>query len=408
MPVRKTEYRKQQTVPVKIWTDDVDKKTLDQLTASASLPFIHKHIAAMPDVHLGLGSTVGSVIPTYKAIIPAAVGVDIGCGMNAIRLSATANQLPDTLAPIRMGIERAIPLGLGTGHKKRHHHSDRLRHIPADKRNEMKDRYQKILYKHPEITKRMKDSNSWVYQLGSLGSGNHFIEICLDEDDQVWVMLHSGSRGIGNHIGRYFIALAQKEMEVHFIQLPNRDLAYLCEGTQSFDDYVEAVAWAQDYALENRRQMMTMVLEVLRKHLPDFEIIDEGANCHHNYVALESHFGKNVYVTRKGAIRARKDDIGIIPGSMGTRSYIVRGLGDKDSFSSCSHGAGRVMSRTEAKRKFTQEDLKKQTAGIECRKDKGVIDEIPGAYKSIDEVMRNQTDLVEVLFELHQVVNVKG
>jgi tRNA-splicing ligase RtcB len=254
----------------------------------------------------------------------------------------------------------------------------------------------------------MKDSNSWLYQLGSLGSGNHFIEICLDEEDQVWVMLHSGSRGIGNHIGRYFIALAQKEMEVHFIQLPNRDLAYLCEGTQSFDDYVEAVGWAQDYALENRRQMMTMVLEVLRNHLPSFEIVDEGANCHHNYVALESHFGKNVYVTRKGAIRARKGDIGIIPGSMGARSYIVRGRGDKNSFSSCSHGAGRAMSRAEAKRRFTQEDLKKQTAGIECRKDKGVIDEIPDAYKSIDEVMKNQTDLVEVLFELRQVVNIKG
>jgi len=408
MPVRKIEYRKQQTVPVKIWTDNVDQKSLDQLAASASLPFIHKHIAAMPDVHLGLGSTVGSVIPTYKAIIPAAVGVDIGCGMNAIRLSATADQLPDTLAPIRSSLERAIPIGLGTGHKGRHHDSDRLRHVPAGKRNEMKDRFQKILDKHPQITKGMKNPNNWVYQLGSLGSGNHFIEVCLDEDDQVWVMLHSGSRGIGNHIGRYFIALAKKEMETHFIQLPNRDLAYLCEGTQSFDDYVEAVGWAQDYALENRRQMMSMVLEVLRKHLPRFEIIDEGANCHHNYVALESHFGRNVYVTRKGAIRARKGDTGIIPGSMGARSYIVRGLGDKDSFNSCSHGAGRIMSRTEAKRRFTRADLEKQTAGIECRKDNGVIDEIPGAYKSIDEVMKNQTDLVEILFELRQVVNVKG
>jgi len=408
MPIRKVQYRKQQTVPIKIWTDNVDENSLDQLAASASLPFIHKHIAAMPDVHLGLGSTVGSVIPTYKAVIPAAVGVDIGCGMNAIRLSATADQLPDTLAPIRKDIERTIPLGMGSGHKSKTHDSDRLRHISADKRNEMKDRFQKILGKHPEITKSMKDPNKWVHQLGSLGSGNHFIEVCLDEDDQVWVMLHSGSRGIGNLIGRYFIALAQREMEVHFIQLPNRNLAYLCEGTQSFDDYVDAVGWAQDYALENRRQMMTMILEVLRKHLPEFEITDEGANCHHNYVALESHFGKNVYVTRKGAIRARKDDIGIIPGSMGARSYIVKGLGDKDSFSSCSHGAGRVMSRTEAKRKFTQADLKKQTSGIECRKDKGVIDEIPGAYKPIDEVMKNQTDLVEVLFELHQVVNVKG
>lgn len=382
--------------PIRIWTDDVEPTALQQLKNLAQLPFIAQHgVACMPDVHAGLGATVGTVIATDSAIIPAAVGVDIGCGMNAVRLSLTARDLPDNLAPVRREIERSVPLGAGGNHKEKHAPA-----IPAD----MLQRYKKITAQHPGIFNKNAHT-----QLGTLGSGNHFIEVCLDEKQNVWVMLHSGSRGPGNLIGRYFIERAKRGMENKLSTLPDRDLAWLGENTRDFNDYVEAVQWAQDYAFENRRVMMEAVLNALRITIPKpFTITQEAINCHHNYVEQEKHFGKKLWVTRKGAIRARKDDLGIIPGSMGQRSYIVRGKGNLDSYCSCAHGAGRKMSRTAARKKFTVQDLREQTKGVESRKDKAVLDEIPGAYKDIDEVMANQTDLVEVLHTLKQVICVKG
>lgn len=380
-------------VPVKIYTDDVAENAMKQLENVSQLPFIHSHVAAMPDVHWGMGATIGSVIPTTGAIIPAAVGVDIGCGMNAVRLSLRADQLPDSLAKVRAAIEAAVPVGMD-GHGNDAWCTDGLQRVAPG--------LKPILEKHPKLNAR------WESQLGSLGGGNHFIELCIDESQQVWIMLHSGSRGIGNRIGTHFIDLAKREMERWQIQLPDQNLAYLPEGSRWFDDYMEAVGWAQDYALENRRQMMRLIMEALRTRLPPFDATDEAINCHHNYVAREHHFGKDVYLTRKGAIRARAGDLGIIPGSMGARSYIVRGLGNSMSFCSCSHGAGRRMSRGEATRRFTRKDLEEQTKGIECRKDKGVIDEIPAAYKDIDAVMANQSDLVEVVHTLKQVLTVKG
>lgn len=386
-------------VPVKIWTDKIDDGARNQLRNISVMPFIHKHVAAMPDVHLGKGATVGSVIPTKGAIIPAAVGVDIGCGMNAIRLSLKANDLPDTLETLFKEIERVVPLGAGGEHKYARGGDGLIRGYF--------DRFQKITDKHPRVIPQ--NPKKWVVQLGTLGSGNHFIEICLDESDNVWIMLHSGSRGIGNIIGSYFIEQARKEMERMYIHLPDKDLAYLVEDSKLFEDYIEAVDWAQDYAMENRRVMLRLVWDAMVRLIPKkFEAIGEAVNCHHNYVARENHFGANVWVTRKGAIRAREGDLGIIPGSMGTRSYIVRGKGNQDSFHSCSHGAGRELGRNEAKRLFTVEDLHEQTKGIVCRKDAGVLDEIPGAYKSIDQVMEDQTDLVEVVHTLRQIVNVKG
>lgn len=380
-------------VPVRIYTDDIADNALAQLRNVARLPFVYHHVAAMPDVHWGIGATVGSVIPTVGAIIPAAVGVDIGCGMNALRLSLTAEQLPDSLAATRTAIERAVPVGFA-GHPDGAWCDAGLRRLAPGLRA--------IRDKHPLIDAR------WESQLGTLGGGNHFIELCLDEQGRVWIMLHSGSRGIGNRIGMYFIELARDEMASRGLRLPDRDLAYLEEGRRGFADYVEAVGWAQDYALENRRQMVRLILAALRDRLPPFDVTDEAIECHHNYVARERHFGRLVYLTRKGAIRAGKGDLGIIPGSMGTRSYIVRGLGEPQSFCSCAHGAGRRMSRGEATRRFTARDLAEQTRGVECRKDKGVLDEIPAAYKDIDTVMENQRDLVEVVHTLKQVLTVKG
>ncbi|CAG2155848.1 unnamed protein product [Oppiella nova] len=306
-------------VPVKIYTKDVDEESLTQLRKMAQLQFIHSHIAVMPDVHLGKGATVGSVIPTKNAIIPAAVGVDIGCG-----------------------------------------------------------------------------------------GGNHFIELCIDENDDIWVMLHSGSRGLGNVIGTYFIERAKKEAQHRFGHVPDKDLSYFAEGSTNFDDYVEAVEWAQEYAFENRREMMRLILEAIRPLLPSFQMTKEAINCHHNYVQKELHFGEDVFVTRKGAIRAGLDEYGIIPGSMGAQSFIVKGKGNPDSFCSCSHGAGRKMSRSKAKHLFNQQDLIAQTVGIECRKDKGVVDEIPSAYKDIHQVMANQNDLIDVVHTLKQVLCIKG
>ncbi len=387
-------------VPVKIYTDEVEPQAIEQLYNMAQLPFIHSHIAAMPDVHMGKGATVGSVIPTKGAIIPAAVGVDIGCGMNAIRLSIKAKDLPDNLRQIRSAIEAAIPVGFNM------HKTDKAR--PTTIRALM-DGLDKIIGNHKKIySMQKKPYQTWIRQLGTLGGGNHFIELCLDENDDVWVMLHSGSRGIGNTIGQYFIALAKKDMGRHLINLPHKDLAYFNEGSKHFDDYIHAVEWAQDYAMWNRKEMMRLILEALNKKLPKFGITKEAINCHHNYVTQELHFGEHVFVTRKGAISAYTDELGIIPGSMGAKSFIVRGMGNPQSFCSCSHGAGRKMSRSAAKRQFDQDDVANQTHGVECRKDSGVVDEIPAAYKDIDKVMENQNDLVEVVHTLKQIVCVKG
>jgi tRNA-splicing ligase RtcB len=394
--------------PIKAWTRGVPfaDNAKDQLANIASLPFVHKWVAAMPDVHLGKGATVGSVIATHKAVIPAAVGVDIGCGMMAVRTSLAASQLPDNLAPIRAAIERAVPHGRTNqgGRGDRGAWST----PPAPHREawaQLSGRYDAIADKHPKLGR-----GNDLTHLGTLGTGNHFIEMCLDEDQQVWFMLHSGSRGVGNRIGRYFIELAKQDMRRFFINLPDADLAYLPEGTDHFRDYAEAVTWAQDYARQNRELMMASLLTAVRdtQLLPGFRADLEAVNCHHNYVAWEHHYGENVLVTRKGAVRAREGELGIIPGSMGARSYIVRGRGNPESFHSCSHGAGRVMTRTEAKRRFTVEDHAKATAHVECRKDAEVIDETPAAYKDIDAVMAAQRDLVDVVHTLRQIVCVKG
>ena len=391
-------------VPVKIWTTDIDPGAIGQLVNVASLPIVFGHVAAMPDVHAGIGATVGSVIPTKGAVIPAAVGVDIGCGMNAVRLTLAAKDLPDSLAGVRNAIERAVPVGFG-----QHTHDQVQGSGHAREARPLAQRLDRIVAKHAGIAKMQRHfERTWVCQLGTLGGGNHFIELCLDEADRVWVMLHSGSRGLGNVMGRYFIALARRDMERHQLQLPDRDLAYFSEGSVLFDDYVEAVEWAQDYAFANRRRMLGLILDVLRATLPAFETDGEAINCHHNYVAREEHFGERVFITRKGAISARAGELGIIPGSMGARSFVVRGLGNPASFCSCSHGAGRRMSRTEAKRRFSRVDLEAQTRGVECRKDAGVVDEIPGAYKDIDTVMANQADLAEPVHVLKQVLCVKG
>jgi tRNA-splicing ligase RtcB (3'-phosphate/5'-hydroxy nucleic acid ligase) len=393
---------------IKSWTKGVpfEETARQQLENASQLPFIHKWIAVMPDVHAGLGATIGSVIPTHRAIIPAAVGVDIGCGMMAVKTSLCSSQLPDSLRQVRNAIEEAVPHG--RSHSGGQNDRGAWRDVPASvgqSWQQLAPGFDKIVAKYPRIGR----SNN-VRHLGTLGTGNHFIEMCLDEDEQVWIMLHSGSRGVGNSVGRTFIELAKKDMERWFIHLPDKDLAYLPEGTEHFQDYVEAVEWAQGYARLNREVMMEHVLKALQSMdvLAPFDARLEAVNCHHNYVAREHHYGKNVFVTRKGAVRARKGDMGIIPGSMGARSYIVRGKGQADSFHSCSHGAGRLMSRTAAKKQFSVADHAKATAGIECRKDADVIDETPAAYKSIDAVMEAQKDLVEIVHTLRQVVCVKG
>lgn len=386
--------------PVKIYTRDIDQEALAQLKKIAELPIIHSHIAAMPDVHLGIGATVGSVIPTLNAIIPAAVGVDIGCGMSAVRISIKSSQLPDNLLQMRHAIERAVPVGLQA------HKTIGIRESACKK---MAAGVEWLFAQHPTVMKMLKQPNIvWAKQMGTLGSGNHFIEICVDEQKDVWVMLHSGSRGIGNAIGQYFIALAKKDMGKHIHNLPDRDLAYFTEGSEHYVDYVAAVNWAQEYARLNREEMMGLVLRAIAPFLPKFHTDRHAINCHHNYVSREYHFGADVMVTRKGAISARDGELGIIPGSMGAKSFIVRGKGSADSFCSCSHGAGRKMSRSAARSVFTKEDLIAQTKGVECRKDKAVIDEIPAAYKDIDLVMQNQSDLVEVVHTLKQVLCIKG
>ena len=401
-------FKPEHGVTIKAWTRGVpvEEEAKQQLYNIATLPFIYRWIAVMPDVHLGKGATVGSVIPTKKAIIPAAVGVDIGCGMMAARTTLTASDLPDDLHGLRTVIERAVPHGRTDNGGR----NDRgaWRNPPAatlEVWSRLAPTYAQIVEKYPRLG-RGNDLN----HLGTLGTGNHFIEICLDEDQNVWIVLHSGSRGVGNRIGQFFIELAKQDMRKHRIHLPDQDLAYLPEGTDHFDDYVQAVHWAQAYATANRELMMESILTALRdsKLLPPFRADAEVVNCHHNYVAIEEHYGERVFVTRKGAVRAGVNDLGIIPGSMGAKSFIVRGKGNPESFESCSHGAGRAMSRTEAKRRFTVADHVRATEGIECRKDKDVIDETPAAYKSIDAVMEAQKDLVDVVHTLKQIVVVKG
>ena len=395
-------------VPIKSWTQGVpfEDDAKRQLKNIAQMPFIHKWVAVMPDVHLGKGATIGSVIPSVGAVIPAAVGVDIGCGMMAVKTSLKAKDLPDSLLELRLAIERAVP----------HGRSKRMRggrdkgawcDIPEDVAQAwlpLMAKFDVLQQKHPVL----KNTNN-VKHLGTLGTGNHFIEVCLDETETVWVMLHSGSRGVGNRIGNHFIELAKKDMEKWHIHLPDSDLAYLPEGTDHFTDYVEAVEWGQQFARMNREVMMQRVIVAMKRTLgTQFDAQLEAVNCHHNYVSREEHYGQNVIVTRKGAVSAQRGQLGIIPGSMGTRSYIVRGLGNEESFCSCSHGAGRVMSRTKAKKLVSLDEHVKATEGVECRKDKDVIDETPAAYKSIDSVMEAQKDLVEIMYTLKQVVCVKG
>jgi tRNA-splicing ligase RtcB len=395
-------------VPLKTWTQGVpvEAEALRQLENTARMPFVFRHVAAMPDVHVGIGATVGSVVPTKGAIIPAAVGVDIGCGMMAVRTSMSAKDLPDNLKQVRSAIERAVPHGRSNDGGR--HDRGAWKDPPGAVDNQwtrLNDGFVRICERVPSLRK----SNNRVH-LGTLGTGNHFIELCLDEAQAVWIMLHSGSRGVGNAIGSNYIELARNEMMRLDRKLPDRDLAYFQEGSKYFDDYVFAVGWAQDFARTNRDIMMKHVIDALKKvkGLPNFTTGDIAVNCHHNYVAKETHFGEEVLVTRKGAVRAGKGDLGIIPGSMGARSFIVRGKGNEQSFCSCSHGAGRKMSRTEAKKRFTLADHERDTAGVECRKDKDVIDETPQAYKDIDAVMAAQADLVEVVHTLKQVVCVKG
>lgn len=395
-------------VPIKSWTMGVpfDDKAKKQLKNISRMPFIHKWVAAMPDVHVGKGATIGSVVPTLGAVIPAAVGVDIGCGMMAVRTSLHARELPDNLLGVRSAIEAAVP----------HGRSNRARgsrdkgawgSVPSDVLTAwlpLATQFDVLKEKH----RVLKNTNN-LHHLGTLGTGNHFIEMCLDEHDSVWLMLHSGSRGVGNRIGTHFIETAKKDMARWHINLPDTDLAYLPEGSEHFDQYVEAVEWAQNFARANREVMMGRVIAAVKTALGrDFESNMEAVNCHHNYISRENHYGKNVLVTRKGAVRAREGEMGIIPGSMGAKSFIVRGLGNEESFCSCSHGAGRVMSRTQAKKIVSLEEHKRATADVECRKDESVIDETPSAYKTIEDVMAAQKDLVEVVYTLKQVVCVKG
>jgi len=380
--------------PIKIWSplDKVESSALDQLKDTSTLPFMFKHgMAVMPDVHRGIGATVGSVVPTVGAITPACVGVDIGCGMMAALLPFRSNRLPDSLQGLYDDICKRIPVG-----QDMHNHAmfsgvDSAGFLNLPKK--IQDDFERV-----------------VKQMGTLGGGNHFIEICIDENENVWAMLHSGSRGIGNKIGNYYIDQAKKIMEIEQIKLRDPDLAYLLEGTQLFDEYWRDLQWAQRYAMQNREVMMELVLQSVGQTIfGDGTVKPElMVNCHHNYAEREEHYGENVIITRKGAVRARVGDFGIIPGSMGTKSYIVEGLGNVESYCSCSHGAGRVLSRGKAKKQFTLEDVEKQTAGVMCRKDAGIIDELPGAYKPIDEVMSNQSDLVKIVATLKGVLCIKG
>jgi tRNA-splicing ligase RtcB len=367
----------------------VESAALDQLTNIANLPFVFKHVAAMPDVHLGKGATVGSVVATQRAVVPAAVGVDIGCGMAAVKTNLTSHDFKDgMLAKLRSSIERGVPVGFNAHKYASQAAQTWMKNMPKPEAVELNSKF--------------------LVQLGTLGGGNHFVEICLDTDDNVWIMLHSGSRNFGKSVAEVYMKSAKEICKQMFVHLTDPDLAYLVEGSKEFENYLHDVEVAQDYAAENRKLMLIEIIRNVRHMFPQFVLQGDLINCHHNYISRENHFGQNVIVTRKGAIRARTGDMGIIPGSMGTKSYIVRGLGNPDSFTSCSHGAGRRMSRGAAKKAFTIADLEEQTKGVECRKDEGVLDEIPGAYKDIDQVMENQKDLVEVVAQLKQILCIKG
>lgn len=378
-------------VPVKVWSplDSIEAEAVKQLTNTARLPFVFKHIAVMPDVHTGIGATIGSVIATKGAICPAAVGVDIGCGMMAVKTDLSPGIVQDNIAKIRHSIERAIPVGF-------------QQNKTIEKSVENWEKWSELLYS--ELMQKA------MLQMGSLGGGNHFIEICIDTNQFVWVMLHSGSRGVGNTIARRHIDYAKGIMAKYLIELPDPDLAYFAENTPEFDNYFKDLMWCQEYALQNRIEMMNRCLKELSLTINNKNQILKimEINCHHNYVEREHHYEQNVLITRKGAVRARRSDYGIIPGSMGTKSFIIQGLENDESFHSCSHGAGRRMSRTKARANFSRDDLMDQTNGVECRKDEGVIDEIPGAYKDIEEVMQNQNDLVKIVAELKQIMCIKG
>ncbi len=378
-------------VPIRLWTkvEEVESSALDQLKNIAALPWVFKHVAVMPDVHFGKGATVGSVIAMKDAVAPAAVGVDIGCGMAAVKTHLSASDLPDSLALLRSRVEQTIPVGFNA-HDRVSKYAEKMRLWKS-----FHDLTEKV---HDRLGKARK-------QLGTLGGGNHFIELCLDTTQSVWLMLHSGSRNIGKTLAEIHIGRARKL--AHNAKLPDRDLAVFLAGTREMEAYRRDLFWAQSYAKSNREVMLKLYQDVIRKMFPQVRF-DDAITCHHNYVAEEVHFGEEVLVTRKGAISAREGELGIIPGSMGTRSYIVRGRGNANAFHSASHGAGRRMSRGKAKRTFSVADLEAQTAGVECRKDRAVVDEIPGAYKDIDQVMEYQQDLVEVVAELKQVMCVKG
>lgn len=397
-------------VPIKAWVDGVEleEQAKAQLTNLSSMPFAYKHIAVMPDVHWGMGATVGSVFATVGAVIPAAVGVDIGCGMVACLTSLTANDLPDSLASMRSAIEEVIPHGRSDngGYNDCGRNQGKLPDVVVESFTPLHSHLRSIVERHPKLDKAAEGS---IGHMGTLGTGNHFIELCLDESNRVWIMLHSGSRGIGNAIGTYFINKAKEDMKKYFINLPDADLAYLPEGSQYFNDYIEAVHWAQEFARANREAMMKMTVSAIEKSLGrSIGAAILAVNCHHNYVSKEKHFGQEVLLTRKGAVSAKEGELGIIPGSMGAKSFIVRGKGNRESFCSCSHGAGRRHSRNKAKEMFTLEDHAKATAGVECRKDVEVLDETPAAYKDIDAVMAAQADLVDIVHTLKQVLCVKG
>ena len=374
------------------WATDVEPNTLAQAAMSSTLPFVEGHVALMPDAHLGFGATVGSVIPTRGAIIPAAVGVDIGCGMAAVHTDLWASDLPDTLEPLLGRIGAVVPAGVGKGHED--FQTAKIIHKLGDPRT--------------DITP--KQANTILYQMGTLGSGNHFIEVCLDADDAVWVVLHSGSRGIGNQLARHHIGIAKGLMKQYFIDIPDPDLAYFVQHTPEFDDYWADLNWAQEYALHNRKTMLHNVMAQFREFMdrPVAEL--DTVNCHHNYTALEHHMGRDLFITRKGAISAREGQSGIIPGSMGTHSFIVKGKGDKASFTSAPHGAGRRMSRKRAKAEFDTSDLNRLMAGKTWNADHAdhLLDEHPNSYKDVHQVIADSVDLVEVTHELTQILNFKG
>lgn len=393
-----------QRVPIKVWTDlsKLEDSALKQLKNTAKLPFVFKHVAAMPDVHFGLGATVGSVIATKGAVIPAAVGVDIGCGMMAVKTNLDHRVVQDKIKEIRHSIERSVPVGFNKNKEPS------CGVLTWDGWNRWDNITATKIHKRGEADLK----NNSLLQMGTLGGGNHFIEICLDTESNVWVMLHSGSRNIGKSVAEIHIDKARNVMRQMFIELPDPDLAFFAEKTKEYNDYISDLEWCQEYAYQNRIEMMNRVLKDLSfaiyKENGKVQLTMEAVNCHHNYASRENHYGENVLITRKGAVRARMGDLGIIPGSMGAKSFIVRGLGNTESFHSCSHGAGRLMSRARAKANFTVDDLQRQTEGVECRKDSGVIDEIPSAYKNIDEVMENQKDLVEIVAQLKQIMCIKG